>query len=239
MPCIDHQKITKLFEDGIRHALNCADRTRKENKELGKEIKQLREERARVVVIANIGDVTSGNELPPEPSERDEDGVRVLRYAGQHAELRAAINDAMTEILRLEAAGKEARNLMAARGLYFQYPPLLLREEAPAGQEEVTTRVLTAWVLPGDQNPRFPCNEDEEEAQLSRMSKQTKMEQEIEVMVDLLRVHMARNAAVLKIQKGMLRADEAAYEDCVKLIATLTEYVAAAQDAAKKASSMG
>ncbi|WKY12438.1 hypothetical protein Q1695_003767 [Nippostrongylus brasiliensis] len=60
MPCLDHQKITKLFEDGIRHALNCADRTRKENKELGKEIKQLREERARVVVIANSGDVTSG-----------------------------------------------------------------------------------------------------------------------------------------------------------------------------------
>ncbi|WKY12435.1 hypothetical protein Q1695_003765 [Nippostrongylus brasiliensis] len=29
---------------------------------------------------------------------------------------------------------------------------------------EVTTRVLTAWMFPGDQNPRFPCNEDEEEA---------------------------------------------------------------------------
>ncbi|WKY05808.1 hypothetical protein Q1695_006205 [Nippostrongylus brasiliensis] len=72
---VDHQKVMKLFEDDIKHALNSADRTRKENKELSKEIKQLREERARVVVIADRDDVTSGEERPSEPSERDEEGV--------------------------------------------------------------------------------------------------------------------------------------------------------------------
>ncbi|VDL66918.1 unnamed protein product [Nippostrongylus brasiliensis] len=72
---VDHHKITKLIEEGIKHAVRSADRAKQENKELRKEIEQLRAERAKVVVIADSDDVTSSDERPPEPSNKDEEAI--------------------------------------------------------------------------------------------------------------------------------------------------------------------
>ncbi|VDL78837.1 unnamed protein product [Nippostrongylus brasiliensis] len=71
----NNSKEPMILREGWHKAVASADRTRKENKELRKEIQQLREERARVVVIADSDDVTSGDDRPPEPSERDEDAI--------------------------------------------------------------------------------------------------------------------------------------------------------------------